>query len=67
VRTAGQGVTDLGGAEITVAADGTVVTADGAELLRMPGGPAARVVAEADLIEVVVDGTSGVGVARRGP
>jgi beta-fructofuranosidase len=64
-RTAGPGVTDLGGgAAVTVDADAVVVTAGGADLLRMPGGPSARIVADAGIIEIAVAGTSGVGATR---
>jgi beta-fructofuranosidase len=66
-RTAGPGVTDLGGgAAVTVDAGAVVVTAGGAELLRMPGGPSARIVVDADIIEIAVAGTSGVGATRWG-
>jgi beta-fructofuranosidase len=59
-------VTAIG--DLTVSVDESVTLREGARtLLRMPGSGRARVIIDADLIEVTVDGLSGIGVARRPP
>jgi beta-fructofuranosidase len=54
--------------EVTVEAgpDAVTLSAAGEVLLRMPGGPAARVIVDAGLVVVVVAGVGGIGAARFG-
>jgi hypothetical protein len=64
VTVDGSGVISLGDLEVKVGPEAVVVTGGGAELLRMPGGEKVHLVVDTDLVELAVDGVSGIGATR---
>ena len=64
VTVDGNGVVSIGDLEVRVGPEAVVVTGDGTELLRMPGGEKVHLVVDTDLVELAVDGVSGIGATR---